>query len=203
MEIISWLKQLDERVFFFINSFPHNLILEKIFLFFSFYPLIIWFLLGILLFLLKKKKDIKFVVRLGLALVLAGIIASGVIKPIVKRPRPDISFGSKVILVQEKAAGIPANNDYAFPSGHAAIAFAGAYILLQENTHTRKKGVEKQKKTILIRYLILTFAFFTAFSRIYLGKHYPLDVLVGATVGWVTGMLSLKMSNKLFNSKNN
>ena len=202
MEVIPRLIQLDENIFFFINSLPHNFALEKFFLFFSFYPLIIWFLLGILLILLKKKKDISFIFRLSLALVLAGIIASGVIKPIVKRPRPDIAFGSKVILVQEKAAGIPANNDFAFPSGHAAIAFAGAYVLLQENNKTRKTGIEKEHKKRQIKYIIFTFAFLTAFSRIYLGKHYPLDVVAGAIVGWVTGMISIKTSNKLFVRKN-
>ena len=91
--------QLDELLFFAINSLPHNAVFNYIFLFFSFYPLIIWILIGLVVVIIEERKDRWFMVRLVLALVLAGGLTSGVLKPIIRRPRPDISHGDKVVII--------------------------------------------------------------------------------------------------------
>jgi undecaprenyl-diphosphatase len=41
--------------------------------------------------------------------------------------------------------------------------------------------------------LLVAFAVLVAFSRIYVGVHYPLDVIVGATVGVISGVVVLKV----------
>ncbi len=65
--------------------------------------------------------------------------------------------------------------DYSFPSGHAAIAWAGAYILVKFDSKRRREIV----------YCLV--AAFVSFSRIYLSCHYFGDVLAGALYGILVG----------------
>jgi undecaprenyl-diphosphatase len=62
---------------------------------------------------------------------------------------------------------------YSFPSGHAAASFVAAYLLSK-----------KDKKRAWVYYVV---ALLISFSRIYLGKHYPSDVLAGALIGTLIG----------------
>lgn len=198
MDIITFIKNLDVSVFLYLNNLPHTPALDFIFLFFSFYPLIIWMLIGMVVLIVEEKTERLFIVRLALALLIAGALASGFIKPLVRRPRPDLAHGQKVVIIEEKPAAIPWNNDFAFPSGHAALAFAGAYILTrEENTdpHNRKYHRKRRK---LARALFILFAILTGFSRIYLGKHYPLDVFAGALIGWCFGWVVWKLVDLVF-----
>ena len=65
---------------------------------------------------------------------------------------------------------IEAQSDFSFPSGHSASSFAGAVVIY--------KMVDKKYGMIAI-----IFASFIAFSRLYVGVHYPTDVLVGIVSG--------------------
>lgn len=196
MQFFSALIALDEWFFLQLNTLYHTAVLDWFFLFFSFYPLIIWICIGLIVAFVEERKDSTFIFRLIFALIAAGAITSVFLKPIVRRPRPDISYGVKVVIIDEQPAAIPFNNDFAFPSGHAAVAFAGAYVVTRAETQIKHKGHGKKYKKIAawIFYLI---AIVTAFSRIYLGKHYPLDVFVGALIGVFIGKVSWKAVDAL------
>lgn len=77
-------------------------------------------------------------------------------------------------------------SDYSFPSGHAAIAWAGAYILVKFDSKKRRE---------LVYCLIATFV---SFSRIYLSCHYLGDVLAGAIYGLVVGAVVFATYRKIF-----
>ena len=106
----------------------------------------------------------------ALALILDYVFLNLTIKPWVARIRPyDLDPGIKLITDPP--------HDYSFPSGHTGVAFAFASGVspLGKKAHT----------------MALIFACIMGFSRLYLRVHYPTDVLAGALVGTLSGLLSL------------
>jgi len=105
--------------------------------------------------------------------VLAVVVAQGVvdqgIKPFIARPRPFITDATSRVVGYQPAT-------YSFPSGHSASSFAAATVLAFALTRRRAA-------------LIWALAVAVAFSRIYIGVHYPLDVVVGALTGVLIGVL--------------
>ncbi len=127
--------------------------------------------------------------ELPLKAFIAGALAYTVrqiIGVILHRPRPFINLSDMHLLV-------PAETSYSFPSGHVSIAFALAFVIYR---HDRDWG---------IAFLVL--ALLVGFGRIFVGVHYPLDVLGGIVVGWAAawavawfekrewGKIARKMSN--------
>lgn len=86
-----------------------------------------------------------------------------IIGMIVARPRPFVTLTDMQLLVSPQSSP-------AFPSGHASVAFALAFVVFRQD---RDWG---------IAFLIL--AMLVAVGRVFVGVHYPLDVLAGAAVGW-------------------
>ena len=103
-----------------------------------------------------------------LAILLALVSVNGVLKPALARSRPfEVIHDSRVVGVRPTT--------YSFPSGHAASAVAGAFV----TTLMLPQG----------RVLLWALATLIAVSRVYVGVHYPLDVAVGAMVGFAVAVL--------------
>lgn len=124
-----------------------------------------WIALCVLLLLFRRT-------RRGGALALCGLAAEFVVcdlalKRIVLRPRPYLVIQGLVCLV-------PPENSASFPSGHAASSFVCACLLA---CSFGKKGVLAYAPALLI-----------ALSRVYVGVHYPSDVLAGMVLGTLVGV---------------
>lgn len=123
---------------------------------------LVWVAVGAALLLLPKTR------RGGEALLAALLVGfalnNWVLKLLFERPRPcQIAEGFSLIYCPP---------DPSFPSGHAASAFAAAAALAAFHP---KLGAAA-----------LAFAGIEAFSRLYLGVHFPTDVLAGAAVGFAS-----------------
>jgi undecaprenyl-diphosphatase len=165
-ELISRLKPLDAidaTLFIQINHLPHPQLLDRLISSFS------WFMTGghaWILFiaasaLFDKHRAIR-ACRILPALYLATYTVEIPIKRYFRRRRPFISIVRAIVVGRKPGS-------YSFPSGHSAAAFAGATLL--QASYPRARSV------------LFAIALLVAFSRVYLGAHYPGDVLSGSVAG--------------------
>lgn len=132
------------------------------------------FLVFLIVFLLKFPKKQAFP-RIVLVSLLACFITflSHTIKNWVQRPRP---FNDETLNAYIRILQTP--NDYSFFSGHASSSFAITllvYLLLRK----------KAKWT----WIFFLWPILFSYSRIYVGVHFPLDILVGAIIGMLSALL--------------
>lgn len=131
----------------------------------------------VLSYLLIKIKKQSF--ALLLSLIISSFVAQ-ILKNIFNSPRPKLFFGSNQYL--HFIEGVSLSSYSSFPSGHTATAFAMATVLV----------CFIKNKNIHIGILIA--AVLVGYSRIYLGQHFLMDVLVGALVGTLTGLISFQIA---------
>ncbi|MBP6993654.1 phosphatase PAP2 family protein [Candidatus Woesebacteria bacterium] len=119
----------------------------------------------------------KLVVTLAISIAIAGVSANYLLKPVFQRARP---------YVAQNISAPYCPRDYSFPSGHATVAFAGAYILSKFD-HDRRRRV-----------LYLLLAVGVSYSRIYLLCHYLGDVVGGALYGVATAVVMYEIVHQLY-----
>ncbi len=111
-----------------------------------------------------------------LAAVLVSQLAYNAMKYAIDRPRPSVTYADVHPLI-----AVPTSP--AMPSGHAWEAFAAATVIAAASPR--------------LRVPVLGLATLIAVSRVYLGVHYPSDVLVGAAGGVLTGLLTVDVWRRL------
>lgn len=120
----------------------------------------------------------------SLAAMLLGLIVTNLtVKPLVARLRPWVVMEHFTVLVTS-------GDMNSFPSGHTCAAFAFAAALC---------AVLPQKWA---KAAALIAAALMGFSRLYVGVHFPTDVLAGAAIGIVCGVLGAWIGNALFSCLN-
>ncbi|MCQ2208088.1 MAG: phosphatase PAP2 family protein [Paludibacteraceae bacterium] len=126
----------------------------------------------------KQKESIIVILCTALTILLCDQITSGLLKPLVERLRPshDPSIMGQLSFVKDFRAGL-----YGFPSSHASNCFGLAlfFSLLLKNKITTG--------------CLFAWAAICAYSRMYLGVHYPLDIFVGTLIGLACGFGCYKL----------
>ena len=125
----------------------------------------VWIGVTALLFIFGKKDGRKAAVLLTIAFLIL-IPLGTILKSEIDRPRP-VPISSDHVLM-------PNETDPSFPSGHAVIVSAGAIILLLKFN---------RGKQIVASVILAIEAALVAYSRVYVGVHYPLDVFAGILLG--------------------
>ncbi|WP_370450998.1 phosphatase PAP2 family protein [Olivibacter sp. XZL3] len=120
-----------------------------------------------------KKRGVIMMVFLLLSFGAADFLSASVIKPAVKRIRPC----NELTLQGEMVSRVRCGSGYSFPSSHASNHFAMALFLI----------LVYRKRWNAILWFALFWAFAIGFAQIYVGVHYPVDVLAGAVFGSLIG----------------
>lgn len=98
-----------------------------------------------------------------IAMVIGLIVANLILKNWIARVRPYVTIEGLQLMIEVQ-------KDFSFPSGHSTNSFACAWVLFR--TMDKKFGIPALILAILI-----------AFSRLYVGVHYPTDVIAGVVIG--------------------
>ncbi len=130
---------------------------------------ILWIIFSALFLCFRKTRKIGFMTSLSLILDLLSV--NVLIKNLAARTRP-------YEVIEGLTSLIGPQSDFSFPSGHTAASFAFATVILF--TAPKKYSVP----TLILAFLI-------ALSRIYLGVHYPTDILGGIVIGAICGIASV------------
>lgn len=129
----------------------------------------IWIILALAIMIYKKRlKVIPILIGCVIAIGLSDIVAARLIKPIVQRARPEMNDKNVRLLV-------PSQKSYGFPSNHAANTFAAGFFLMAAYP---AMGI-----------VALIVALVISYSRVYVGVHYPLDVIGGGLLGLIFAAL--------------
>ena len=160
------LQALDAFAFVQINQLPHTPFSDRCMSRLSWVMTggTGWLLILAMATLLDRRRGWRATLAVAPALWLATATVEHPIKKWFRRRRPFVSLVRAIIVGRKPGS-------YSFPSGHSAAAFAGAWLLARQYPGGARG--------------FFGLAALVGFSRIYLGAHYPGDVLSGSMLGVV------------------
>lgn len=173
---MNYLQNIDIEILRWIQFSLRNPALTSVFTFITSLGNsgFIWIASSLVLIVQKKWRKVGIISLLAL---LISLLITFAIKLTVMRPRPFMAFEDLVNLIMPSEMN-------SFPSGHTSSSIACAAVIYKY----------LPKKWGITAYIL---AFLIAFSRLYVGVHYPSDVIAGALVGWLSAYLAVKLFNWL------
>ena len=184
--MLETLQNIDSSIFLFFNG-HHNPFFDSFMSLYSGRYIWIPMYAALLIVMLRRfpiAKVLLLLVGIGATIFIADQLCASVIRPIFERMRPSNLSNplSELTHIVNGYRGGP----YGFPSCHAATSFAlatFAAIMLRQRGFTL---------------FILTWAAINCYSRIYLGVHYPVDLIVGGLIGAAVGMIWYFITNGIY-----
>lgn len=183
--MLETLKSIDQSVFLFING-AHAPLADSLFWYISegwiFIPL--WAFFFYIIYRQKNTRNLITALFMAVLIIVCADQSANFVKKSVKRYRPTHHhvIGEKVHVVNDYRGG-----QYGFFSSHAANTFGIAFFLF---LYFKRIGRRYP-------YLIFLWPLAVGYSRIYLGVHYPSDILFGMLDGCLWGFVFYKLFLKL------
>ena len=170
----------DYALFLKMNESHYSPFLNQFMIWMTLYGRdVFWIVTIILMFILGGITGRKVAVIMAICMVI--LIPLGIVaKEIVQRPRP---------VIPKEDVILPADAEYAFPSGHALIVSANAAVVLALFRTTRKQRI--------ISLLLAFEAAIVCISRLYVGAHYPLVVIGGILLGVGISFIFIGLGKKI------
>lgn len=178
--------EIDARLFLLINRHLVHPALDDLMVFLTTFRFSSHlFLLAALFILIRRGRGgFGILAVMLLAVGIADYSASGILKPLVQRIRPCFVLDGVRLLIDQ-------SRSFSFASSHAAntAAIAASSWIFFRNG----EPIER-----LFMVLMACYAFLVAYSRIYVGVHYPGDVIGGMIIGCGSALLSFLLLSWLF-----
>ena len=187
--MITYIEHIDTQLFLFLNNLRASWLDSFVYLFSN--PFI-WIPLYLLVIaaIIKQWKKKSWLILLFLLLALGCCDQScNFLKRNIGRLRPShtVELEGKVNLVKRSDGTLYRGGKYSFPSGHAANSIL--FLLFFAFFAKRRRW-----SLVLMSCWVLLFAY----SRIYLGVHYPLDILFGFLMGSAWGLIFIMLFYRIF-----
>lgn len=177
----SFIFEADKQVFYYINSVLHATWLNKFMLLMrdqnTWIPLYLFVLYKI--YKISPAATLPFLIFSALTFAITDYSSASVIKPIVARLRPCYDADVSVKMYQLVGCG----GKYSFPSSHAANHFGLACIWFNMVHYIKR----------VKWHWVWWWAAIICYAQIYVGKHFPLDILAGSILGSITGYMVSKI----------
>jgi membrane-associated phospholipid phosphatase len=179
------LLQLDRHLFYFINHDLTNPFFDLIMPWLRNAKFWIPLYLFVIVFCIWKfkKQGIIIIILIALSAGFADFTSASIVKPLVKRARPC----NDPVVSQTDITRINCGTGYSFPSTHATDHFAMAFFVI----------LIFYKRWRWIWFWGILWASTISFAQVYVGVHYPVDVICGAAYGMLVGWLFAWLFKKL------
>ncbi len=154
------LQEIDTAIFYFINNSLHISAIDPVMIFVTKRPYIIF---AIAMLLITPKYRSRLIIPFVLSLIAFGLsdLTGNFFKHFFERERP--------FKVLEHVSQLVSAGSFSLPSNHASNAFAFA------------TGIAFSFRRVALPFLLI--AAIVAFSRVYVGVHYPSDIFAGSILG--------------------
>ncbi|MCK9481809.1 MAG: phosphatase PAP2 family protein [Bacteroidia bacterium] len=188
--MFEFLQEIDRVLYEFLNGKLHTPFLDWLMPIITNANTWIPLYVGLLGYMIYRYRKLFFIPFLGL-LISFGIsdpVSAKIIKPIFERTRP-----CNETTVKSRVVGVECRNSFSFPSSHASNHFAIA-VFMTLLIGTRKRfGLG----------FWMIWAGVIAYSRVYVGVHYPFDIIAGAILGSFIGLVIAIITNKILKKLQN
>ncbi len=141
------------------------------------------------LLIIPKTRSIGIMTAISLAI--EAILNNVILKNLVARTRPYEAIEGLVNIIEKQ-------KDFSFPSGHTGSTFAVSGVILVIALFgmpiiAKEGNLIREKSSLAMRIIAVVFIIYSVllgFSRLYVGVHYPTDVLAGLALGLITSVIA-------------